>query len=132
DGEADTELGPTEQRGAASWSEVPAVLPRNPGMRLHHEGDAARPDRIKRPQNRRCFVVGLDGAGRDLVQRPDKNHLRVVLVDQVMDRGQVALLRDVERDTQIDRAHERENLADIRAETLRRLADDITSVLPPL
>src|SRR5699024_1907148 len=43
-----------------------------------------------------------------------------------------ALLRDVKADAQIDRAYERENLADIRAETLRRLADDISSVLPPL
>src|SRR5699024_5059547 len=60
DCEADTELGPTEQPGAASWSQVSAVLPRNPGMRLHHEGDAARPDRIKRPQHRRRFVIGLD------------------------------------------------------------------------
>src|SRR5690606_38007983 len=118
DHEADAELGPSEQCGAASGAQVAALLPRHASVGFHHERDVPCPDRVECTQYRGRLVVGLDSAGRDLVQRPDEHNVRLVLVDQVMDRGQVTLLRDVERDAEVNRAYEGEQGGHVSAETL--------------
>src|SRR5690606_16043990 len=93
-GEADTELRPPEERRAAAGAEVAPVLARDTGVSFHHERDTARPDRIEGAQDRSRLVVRLDRPRRDLVERPDEHNVGLMLVDQVMHGGQVALSRD--------------------------------------
>src|SRR5690606_10989794 len=96
--QAEPELRPPQQRGRTTRAQIPVTTSghRMPRMRLYHERNVTPPKLVQGVDDGGRIIIGRDRPRGEHVQRPDREHVGLVLVDQAVYRPEVLLPGDVQ------------------------------------